>query len=170
MGHGVEKSGESGKSSRRTLYIIAFVVVIIAICAVVALALGLGLGLGLKKSSQLEEPPQLRAAGSATFQQAAVATDAAPCSEIGAEILRKGGSAVDAAISSTLCVGVVNLHSTGIGGGGFLVFYNATSRKAYAIDFREKAPMNASTFMFNDTEASSRYGKCHLATHIAISL
>lgn len=105
-------------------------------------ALALSIGLGVSRTS----PP-----GSATYQQAAVATDAGPCSKVGTEILKQGGSAVDAAISATLCVGVVNLHSTGIGGGGFLVYYNASSNEAYALDFREKAPMNASTFMYNDT-------------------
>lgn len=114
-------------------------------------ALSLSIGLGLSRKS----PPF-----SATYQHAAVATDAAPCSEIGADILKRGGSAVDAAIAATLCVGVVNIHSTGIGGGGFMVYYNSSSKESYALDFRERAPLNGSKFMYNDTAPdASTHGK-----------
>ena len=146
--------------SRKTKYIVIAVLLTVAICAVIALALGLGLGLGLRRSTSQPPQPQPQA-DSATFRRAAVATDAAPCSQIGADILAQGGSAVDAAISASLCVGVVNLHSTGIGGGGFMIVYNASTGEAVALDFREKAPMNASTFMYNNTApGASRYGKC----------
>ena len=74
------------------------------------------------------------------YQHAAIATDAAPCSSIGADLLMKGGTAVDSAVGSMLCVGVVNLHSTGLGGGGFMLYYNATTEEMFALDFREKAP------------------------------
>ena len=75
-----------------------------------------------------------------SYEHAAVATDAAQCSEIGVELLKKGGNAVDAAVGSLLCVGVVNLQSTGLGGGGFLMYYDAETRETSCIDFREKAP------------------------------
>lgn len=45
-----------------------------------------------------------------------VATDNAECSTIGTDILKSGGNAVDAAVASTLCMGVVNPHVTGLGG------------------------------------------------------
>ncbi|XP_046985166.1 glutathione hydrolase 2-like isoform X2 [Schistocerca americana] len=50
-----------------------------------------------------------------------VATDSIECSTIGTDILKKGGNAVDAAVAATLCLGVVNLHVTGLGGNGFPV-------------------------------------------------
>ena len=96
---------------------------------------------------------------SQTYNNAAVAADAEQCSKIGVNILRSGGNAVDAAIAATLGVGVINLHSTGIGGGGFMVVYCSKSKTSYAIDFRDKAPLNANTFMFDGlTDLECRYG------------
>lgn len=86
--------------------------------------------------------------GSGVYSNAAVATDARVCSEMGADILKQGGSAVDAAISSLLCVGVVNCHSTGIGGGGFMIVYDAATRQTHALDYREVAPLAATYNMY----------------------
>lgn len=70
------------------------------------------------------------------------------CSKAGRNILRKGGSAVDAAIATTLCVGVINMHSTGIGGGGFMMVYDSHKRSAEVIDFRETAPEKSGVDLF----------------------
>ena len=90
---------------------------------------------------------------SQTYTNAAVATDAEQCSRIGVEILQQGGNAVDAAIAAMLSVGIINLHSTGIGGGGFMVIYDSSSKMSCAIDFRDKAPLNATTYMYCDLDA-----------------
>lgn len=58
------------------------------------------------------------------FQHAAVSSDNHLCSEMGKSILVRGGSAVDCAITVQLCIEVVNSHSTGIGGGGFMIIYD----------------------------------------------
>ena len=59
------------------------------------------------------------------FKTAAVAADYKTCSEYGVQILRdQNGNAIDAAIATALCVGVVNAHSAGIGGGGFMIVYD----------------------------------------------
>ena len=94
---------------------------------------------------------------SGVYSKAAVATDAAPCSKIGVDILKKGGSAVDAAISSLLCVGVVNLHSTGIGGGGFMLFYDASTKEMNSLDYREVAPQAATYDMFDGLDPTASH-------------
>lgn len=43
-------------------------------------------------------------------------TDAVPCTALGIEVLNKQGSSVDAAIASALCAGIINPHTSGIGG------------------------------------------------------
>uniref|UniRef100_A0A1J3FTH9 Glutathione hydrolase n=1 Tax=Noccaea caerulescens TaxID=107243 RepID=A0A1J3FTH9_NOCCA len=85
-----------------------------------------------------------------------VAADDARCSEIGASVLRRGGHAVDAAVATTLCVGVVNPMSSGIGGGSFLIVTSTDDSKAEAFDMRETAPLASSKDMYkNDANAKS---------------
>ena len=79
---------------------------------------------------------------------AAVATDDARCSRIGRDVLLRGGSAIDAAVAATLCLGVVSPGSSGIGGGCFILTHNGTTRENVFIDSREVAPAAARADMF----------------------
>ena len=71
-------------------------------------------------------------------------------SEVGAEILRKGGNAVDAAVATGLALAVVLPRAGNLGGGGFMVVYLKDKDKTIAIDYREKAPSEAHRDLFLD--------------------
>nr|CAG8449363.1 2168_t:CDS:10 [Entrophospora candida] len=90
-------------------------------------------------------------------QNGAVSSEQIKCSEIGVSMLKKGGSAVDAAIAAELCIGVINSHSAGVGGGGFILIRdsNGTSQ---AIDFRETAPGASTKLMYKNNPLLSRVG------------
>ncbi|KAF0358074.1 putative Gamma-glutamyltransferase [Gigaspora margarita] len=87
----------------------------------------------------------------------AVATEVDKCSNIGVDILKDGGSAVDAAIAAELCVGTINAFSAGIGGGG-LMLIRSPNGTAEIIDFRETAPLKATKNMFVGTPKDASIG------------
>ncbi|MER6134990.1 gamma-glutamyltransferase [Streptomyces sp. NPDC001815] len=78
----------------------------------------------------------------------AVSSVDADASAAGIEILRKGGNAVDAAVATAAALGVTEPYSSGIGGGGYFVYYNAKSRTVHTIDGRETAPLTADSGLF----------------------
>ncbi|XP_026440334.1 glutathione hydrolase 3-like [Papaver somniferum] len=77
-----------------------------------------------------------------------VAADDGRCSDIGRNMLIRGGHAVDAAVATCLCLGVVYPMSSGIGGGAFMVVLNSSNSKAQAFNSRETAPKLASKDMY----------------------
>ncbi|ORX72089.1 hypothetical protein DL89DRAFT_265746 [Linderina pennispora] len=83
-----------------------------------------------------------------TARNGAVATDEPRCSKIGSQVLIDGGNAVDAAIASTLCIGILQAHSSGIGGGGFMLIRPSDGSAPVLIDFREAAGSAAKADMF----------------------
>lgn len=91
-----------------------------------------------KTNSARRSPPLGTPSDPLEFKNAAVAADYKACSEYGVKVLKdQNGNAVDAAIATALCVGVVNAHSAGIGGGGFMIIYNKTTGETKSINFRE---------------------------------
>ncbi|QKV17525.1 gamma-glutamyltransferase [Oricola thermophila] len=70
--------------------------------------------------------------------------------EAGAKILRAGGSAADAMVAVQTVLGLVEPQSSGLGGGAFLVWYDAATGEITTLDGRETAPMEATPTLFQD--------------------
>ncbi len=84
----------------------------------------------------------------AASPRGAIATAHPLASEAGAAVLRAGGNAVDAAVAAAFALSVVENQSSGLGGGGFALVYDANEKKVHALDFREVAPGRARPDMF----------------------
>uniref|UniRef100_A0A7D6GVU3 Gamma-glutamyltransferase n=2 Tax=Natrinema zhouii TaxID=1710539 RepID=A0A7D6GVU3_9EURY len=72
--------------------------------------------------------------------------------EAGVGVLENGGNAIDAAVAVQFALNVVQPHSSGIGGGGFMLVYSAEEDEIIAIDNRERAPLGAQSDMFLDNK------------------
>lgn len=94
----------------------------------------------------------------ARFEKGVVAADHPLASEAGAEMLRRGGNVVDAAVATSFALSVTRPASCGIGGGGFMLIWDAKAKKAVALDYRERAPAAATAEMFVADPDSSRLG------------
>lgn len=105
--------------------------------------------------------PLVAGLGEARGSQGAVSSAEANASEIGVEVLRRGGNAVDAAVAVGFALGVTHPSAGNIGGGGFMVVRFPDGRSS-AIDYRETAPGKAQRDMYVDASgavtADSRLG------------
>ena len=83
-------------------------------------------------------------------QSGMVAAQHLIAAEVGAAVLEQGGNAVDAAIATGFALAVTLPRAGNIGGGGFMLIYDAESGETTAIDYREMAPLRATRDMFLD--------------------
>ncbi|MEM8804591.1 MAG: gamma-glutamyltransferase [Cyanobacteria bacterium P01_G01_bin.38] len=86
----------------------------------------------------------------ATGQGGAVASVDLEATQIGIDVLKAGGNAVDAAIATAAALGVTEPFSAGIGGGGFMVIYQKDADRVITLDGREEAPALTTPDMFRD--------------------
>ncbi|WP_292976974.1 gamma-glutamyltransferase [Pantoea sp. UBA4549] len=115
-------------------------------------------------------PPVSYGVDSDTFhpvkaQHGMVASVDAMATQVGVEILKQGGNAVDAAIAVGFALAVTHPQAGNLGGGGFMLLRTASGRTA-AIDFREMAPARASRDMFLDKQGNAD-SKLSLTSHLA---
>jgi gamma-glutamyltranspeptidase/glutathione hydrolase len=86
----------------------------------------------------------------ATGTGGAVASDDVEATSAGLAVLRRGGNAIDAAVAVAATLGVSDPFVAGIGGGGYLVYYNARTHRVSTIDGRETTPRLATSDLFID--------------------
>src|SRR6202453_2957940 len=110
---------------------------------VVALALALVFGIG-SAGAQTAAPGDQ--ASTAPHAMVAAANPLAVAA--GVKVLRAGGSAIDAAVAVQAVLGLVEPQSSGLGGGAFIVYYDARKKQVLAYNGRETAPAGASAELF----------------------
>ncbi|ELA48262.1 gamma-glutamyltransferase [Vavraia culicis subsp. floridensis] len=99
-----------------------------------------------------------------TYKKAAVTTEVPLCSDLGVDIMRLDGNAVDAAVASAICVGIINSFSSGLGGGGFmLIKLPGNQNEIVTVDFRETAPYNVNLQDYKTKKDMSKKGGSAIA-------
>lgn len=98
-----------------------------------------------------------------------VASEQELATQIGVDILKAGGNAVDAAVAVGFALAVALPNAGNIGGGGFMMVHDTRSGKDIALDFREVAPRGASRTMYLDADGKVIDGKS-LHTHYAVGV
>ena len=97
----------------------------------------------------------VRSTEGALFHEYAVAADHTDASAAGAALLQRGGNAADAAAATMLALGVASPTGSGLGGGGFALYYRARDKTLTFLDFRETAPAATTSALFRAREGES---------------
>jgi gamma-glutamyltranspeptidase/glutathione hydrolase len=100
------------------------------------------------RPSQPDDPSGLRPQQLATARSHMVAAGHPLAVDAGLKMLDRGGTAIDAMIATQLVLNLVEPSSSGLGGGAFLLYYDARARTLRALDGRETAPAGATSALF----------------------
>lgn len=113
-------------------------------CAVLSDAGSVVVGSGVPGDPSAPEPSSGFRAKNLTSAKTYMVVAANPyASKAGCDVLKSGGSAVDAAVAVQAVLGLVEPQSSGLGGGAFMLHYDAKTKKVQSYDGREKAPAAA---------------------------
>ena len=151
-----------------------------AIFISVTLALGAGTAIGqeqpaVARTVNLPAPPTIKYDYDMDIfhpviaKNGMVASEQQLASNIGLDILKKGGNAVDAAVAVGFALAVALPNAGNLGGGGFMMVHDAKSGKTIALDFREMAPAKAGRDMYLDDKGQVINNKS-LYTHFAVGV
>ncbi|XP_072764800.1 scoloptoxin SSD14 isoform X2 [Anoplolepis gracilipes] len=159
------ESQEEWRSRHARSYAIVIICTTIAafVIAIIGLGVyGISLGTTIKDESPLIPPdPETVLPPSwsklRTFKHGAVCADGAPCAVIGKSILEQNGSAVDAALAALICNGLVNMQSLGLGGGFMMTIYQRSTRRAFVLNARDRAPLAANSTMYINKPANASF-------------
>ncbi|PSS15547.1 Gamma-glutamyltranspeptidase [Actinidia chinensis var. chinensis] len=143
--------GSDGQPTK--LFFLAFISI-----TFIGFSLGDNLGFGELRGNKHGERIQIEEGDIVESDQAVVAADDGRCSEIGASVLRQGGHAVDAAVATALCLGVVNPMASGVGGGAFMLVRSSSVSQTLAFNMRETAPLAASQDMYENNSKAKYEG------------
>jgi len=110
------------------------------------------IGLALVTALAAAQPAQ----ADALARRYIIAAASPLAAEAGLEVLRRHGSAVDAAIAAEMVLTLVEPESSGIGGGGFMLLWNPKTRRMTSFDGRETAPASATPGMFLDANGKPK--------------
>ena len=112
------------------------------------------------RQAREDKPPEEstgRHSQTAVFAQRHLVVAANPlAAAAGVQVLRRGGSAIDAAIAVQAVLGLVEPQSSGIGGGALLLYYQADTRQVHAFDGRETAPAKTPPDVFVKPDGAAR--------------
>lgn len=98
-------------------------------------------------------PRDWRSDAPVVARHAIVASDQHIATDVGVQILKEGGNAIDAAVAIGYAQAVVNPCCGNVGGGGFMMIHLASGRNL-SLDFREKAPLKATATLFQDDQGN----------------
>jgi len=96
------------------------------------------------------------AAESETYSKHVVVAQEGHAADVGRDVLRRGGNAIDAAIATAFALAVTLPEAGNLGGGGFIVAYLADRREVVTVDFREMAPRSAGPAMYLGADGKLR--------------